>query len=162
MKNYLVLAFLIAITTIYVIPDGFSQDADSVEGVWRGLIKGRKSRDFTADIGVRKVGDFYIIRGISKDKKISWYGKGTFNGGTLEYTYKVRRSSIQGKATLTITKDKKMKLAGEFEEGVSTMRKGNETWTKVIIKSKEQIKKEQAEKDAEKEKMDAEKKKEGQ
>ncbi len=159
MKNYLILSILFAIATIYVVPNSFSQDANSVEGVWQGQIKGRHNRDFTADIGIKKVGDVYIIRGVSKDKRISWYGKGTFNGGTLEYTYKVRRSIIRGKGTLTLSKDKKMKLTGEFEEGVSIQRKGSETWTKVLIKSKEQMKKEQAEKDAaEKEKKETEKK----
>ncbi len=137
---------VVAITCLFSLSIVIAQEAPSteeskggngtsIEGVWKGKVKGRKNRTFSAHIGIMKVGEVYKVRGTSthKNSKITWYGEGTLNGNTLEYTYRVRNSNIRGKAILQLSADGKV-LSGTFNEG---SRKGSEKWQKTSDMKKE-------------------------
>ena len=151
-KSFKSVMFLLGLSLIFTISILSAQEGDSsIEGVWEGTIKQRKKSDFSADIGVKKMGDGFYIRGVSKDKQVMWYGNGTLSGGTLEYKYKVRYTNIEGTASLKLSSDGK-ELEGDFEEAIvnkddkkkkkpeaktedkkeeESGEKGNEKWNKI-------------------------------
>ncbi len=134
-----------------------SQKSTGIVGVWKGKINRRHYKTFEASIGIRKVANVYEIRGVSKDQRIIWFGKGTLNGNILEYTYRIRNTGVIGKSTLTLSNDG-TKLAGKFEEGATgRKRRGTEEWNKIVDFSKEQAEQEADKKTDEPKKSDEEK-----
>lgn len=117
------------------------KSVENIEGTWKAYVFNRKLRDFEGSVGIRKMGDVYIIRGVSKDHKIAWRGSGTFTGDTLEYTYTIIGHNIHGKSVLRLD-------LPEFEEGELKAIKeaGDEKTTEEDTAKKEESKDEKAEK----------------